>query len=497
MAFAASTQFEWLAFASLEPGSCSCSHGDVQVDVCANGVCKGRVGGGPANVTCDCTVPMWGVLESPETNDAQLLYGGLSYEGTADDDMDAAFYRIYAMDFGQGGDAKVVSMADNKVIFQNSEPIATLNKGERWTGPVNDFDEFSATGPIYGSVRAAGGEHDIVMASGRLKGRTFSFGNDRRTAIGLWTRALEADATCTVTTNEGAVATTTIPAGTGYIFDFDTSADSDQGVVLACDADVVLATRHTTENDYIIVPPESTEWYGVISTYLSVSHSGADELSVQESCSDGSTRTITIPGGGNGARSEAGYDEQYSGKACAYSAASPFNIQSRADGDGGDAVNLLPTSTGAIWVTAIVIPSYVVASCVVMGFVGALMHDIMTARYGRIEGDYGCLLFSCGFLVAYVLMSLALMIEGAWCGWSKILLGVTFGTFALVMCMMCAAGCSDARQERRHDRRDRDEFWFVVLAPVLVAGFFGAAFVTLTLWLSGALGSSPGCQGEF
>jgi hypothetical protein len=401
------------------------------------------------------------------------LYGGLSYEGTADDDMDAAFYRIYAMDAGQGGDAKVVSMADNKVIFQNSEPIATLNKGERWTGPVNDFDEFSATGPIYGSVRAAGGEHDIVMASGRLKGRTFSFGNDRRTAIGLWTRALEADATCTVTTNEGAVATTTIPAGTGYIFDFDTSADSDQGVVLACDADVVLATRHTTENDYIIVPPESTEWYGVISTYLSVSQSGADELSVQESCSDGSTRTITIPGGGTGARSEAGYDEQYSGKACTYSAASPFNIQSRADGDGGDAVNLLPTSTGSIWVTAIVASSYVVASCFVfvMSFVGMFLTE---------DDDCECRIVSCCFLVVYVWMSLALMFEGAVCNLSGFVLGVTFGFFALTMCGMCVAAILDREG---------------VIFSLAVC--FGAAFVTLTLWIFGAFESSPGCQGEF
>jgi hypothetical protein len=186
------------------------------------------------------------------------------------------------------------------------------------------------------------------MASGRLKGRTFSFGNDRRSAIGLWTRALEADATCTATTNVGTVATTAIPAGTGHIFSFATTAGSNQGVVVACDADVVLAVGHTGETDYMVVPPESTEWYGIISTWVSMSHSGADVLNVQESCSEGSTRTITIPGGGTGAWSQSGYDSQYTGKACKYSAASPFNIHSFADGDGGDAVNMLPTTTGSM-----------------------------------------------------------------------------------------------------------------------------------------------------
>ena len=39
------------------------------------------------------------------------------------------------------------------------------------------------------------------MASARLKGQTFSFGNDRRSNLGVWTRALEADASCSVTTN--------------------------------------------------------------------------------------------------------------------------------------------------------------------------------------------------------------------------------------------------------------------------------------------------------
>ncbi|MGB1142523.1 MAG: hypothetical protein ACPG1A_16610, partial [Halioglobus sp.] len=244
-AFGTSTQFEWLSFASLESGSCSCSHGEVAVDSCANGVCKGRIGGGGPGVTCDCTVPMWGVMECAETHDEQLFYGDLAYESAMPtcgdvepecmDDLDSAVHRIYAMDAGTGGDGKVVSMADNNQLFKNGESIATLSKGERWTGPVNDFDEFSASGPIYGSVRA-GGEH--VMASARLKGQTFSFGNDRRSSLGVWTRALETDASCSVTTNAGTVATESISAGTGHIFSFGTPAGSDQGVVVTCDADV-------------------------------------------------------------------------------------------------------------------------------------------------------------------------------------------------------------------------------------------------------------------
>ncbi|MEC7001815.1 MAG: hypothetical protein VXX04_08250, partial [Actinomycetota bacterium] len=305
-------------------------------------------------------------MECAGTDDEQLFYGDLSYEAPcsaatiaqlqnevsvltqtifdATGDVDAAVHRIYAMDAGTGGAGKVVSMADNNELFKNGESVATLNKGERWTGSVNDFDEFSATGPIYGSVRA-GGEH--VMASARLKGQTFSFGNDRRSNLGVWTRALEADASCSVTTTAGTVATESISAGTGYIFAFATATGSDQGVVVTCDADVVISVGHTDETDYMVVPPESTEWYGVISTVLSLSQSGTSELTVQESCSDGSTRSLTIPGGGTGAMSDSCCESQYAGKACLYSASAPFNVHSWADADGGDAVNMLPTSTGS------------------------------------------------------------------------------------------------------------------------------------------------------
>ena len=259
-------------------------------------------------------------------------------------DLDAAMHRIYAMDAGTGADGKVVSMADNNLLFKNGESVAILNKGERWTGPVNDFDEFSASGPIYGSVRA-GGEH--VMSSGRLKGQRFSFGNNRRAELGIWVRALEATAVCTITTNAGAVDTRLIPASAGTIFSFSTTTGGDQGVTVACSADVVVATGHTSETDYMVVAPESTEWYGVASTVVSLSQSGMAPLEVTESCSDGSSRTYTIPGGGTGAVSQNGYTSHFNGKACRYSAQRPFNVHGYGDGDGGDAVNMLSTSQGS------------------------------------------------------------------------------------------------------------------------------------------------------
>jgi hypothetical protein len=290
---------------------------------------------------------MWGVMECAGTDDEQLFYGDLTYEAAeepSDDDLDLTMHRIYAMDAGSGADGKVVSMADGNELFKNGESIATLNKGERWTGSVNDFDEFSASGAIYGSVRA-GGEH--VMASGRLKGQSFSFGNNRRAELGIWARALEADATCTVNTNAGTIDTRVILAGEGTIFGFTTATGGDQGVTVTCTADIVLATGHTSETDYMVVSPEATEWYGVVSTVISLSQSGQEPLEVTESCSDATYRTYTIPGGGTGAISQNGYGSHYDGKACKWSAAEAFNVHGYGDGDGGDAVNMLSTAQGS------------------------------------------------------------------------------------------------------------------------------------------------------
>ena len=78
--FAASTNFKWLAFASLEVGSCSCSHGNVEVNDCANGVCRGKIGGGSAGTTCECSVSMWAAMECVDTDDEQLFYGDLSWQ---------------------------------------------------------------------------------------------------------------------------------------------------------------------------------------------------------------------------------------------------------------------------------------------------------------------------------------------------------------------------------------------------------------------------------
>ena len=120
--------------------------------------------------------------------------------------------------------------------------------------------------------------------------------------------------------NAGAVDTRLIPASAGTIFSFTTITGGDQGVTVACSADVVVAAGHTSETDYMVVPPESTEWYGVASTVISLSQSGMAPLEVTESCNDGSSRTYTIPGGGTGAVSQTGYTSHYNGKACRYSA---------------------------------------------------------------------------------------------------------------------------------------------------------------------------------
>lgn len=304
--FATPTEYEWLAFAAREPGICTCSHEVVHVDQCMNGACKGRsISGGGAGDTCDCTVPMFGVLQCSETDDEQLFYGDLApqWEAGAAPDLDAEQYRIYAMGIEQGGNAKVVSMVDNNELFKNNVCVATLNRGERWVGAVNDFDEFSASGPIYGSVRAAS---ERVMATGRLKGRVFSFGNRRRPNLRLWARAMEADASCSVRTTAGQVEATDIPARQGHLFSVATVAGSNQAARVVCDADIVLAIGQTEPEplDYMVVPPESFEWYGVISTILHLSQSSPSPVDITESCSDGSTQTLTIPAGGYEAGTE-------------------------------------------------------------------------------------------------------------------------------------------------------------------------------------------------
>eukprot|EP01043_Picozoa_sp_COSAG02_P041449 COSAG02_NODE_3438_length_6743_cov_12.416616_1_plen_1024_part_10 len=272
-------------------------------------------------------------------------------EAAVPDDVDIMQHRIYAMGAEQGGDGEVVSMADENELFLNDVHVATLSKGQRWTGVVNDFDEFAALGPIYGSTRTpANGEH--VMASGRLKGRTFSFGNFRCNPLGLWARALHADASCSVRANAVQFEeTVSILAGTGHVFTIN-NAHAGSGsvplVVVVCDEDIVLATGQMNyPEDYMVVPPESTEWYGVVSTRACLSQSGQDQLEVTESCSDGTTRTITLPAGGTHGTLISGYEGQYAGKACRYNAAARFNVHSLADGDGNDAVNLLPTNTGS------------------------------------------------------------------------------------------------------------------------------------------------------
>ena len=134
------------------------------------------------------------------------------------------------------------------------------------------------------------------MASGRLKGVSFSFANLHN---GISARALESDASCTVTNSAGPVETRSIEAGTGHLFQLNAASVSGQGVTVVCSSDIVLAVHTNSEKRYYtVVPPEATEWYGIPSRSLHLSQSGADALQVTESCSDGSTRVFTIPAGG-------------------------------------------------------------------------------------------------------------------------------------------------------------------------------------------------------
>eukprot|EP01043_Picozoa_sp_COSAG02_P025042 COSAG02_NODE_1393_length_12906_cov_6.298352_1_plen_4217_part_01 len=262
-----------------------------------------------------------------------------------DADPDAGRYRLYAMVAGTG---KVVSMADNNELFWNGVSVATLDKGDLWTGSVSDFDELYASGPIYGTVRntlSSSAEH--AMASGRLKGVSFSFANLHN---GISARALESDASCTVTNSAGPVETRSIEAGTGHLFQLNAASGSGQGVTVVCSSDIVLAVHTNSEKRYYtVVPPEATEWYGIPSRSLHLSQSGADALQVTESCSDGSTRVFTIPAGGTGATFWTNaYNYHHNGKACRYSATEPFGALTVDDGDGTDSVSLLPRAQGSM-----------------------------------------------------------------------------------------------------------------------------------------------------
>eukprot|EP01043_Picozoa_sp_COSAG02_P062616 COSAG02_NODE_8684_length_2479_cov_3.227731_2_plen_778_part_01 len=302
---------------------------------------------------------------------AGLVFAGAAISGANADhqvtDLDVDWHRIYTMGTGQGGIGKVVSMADDNELFWNGISVATLDKGEIWTGNVNDFDEFYASGPIFGTVRDQTGgvrRGERTMASGRLKGKSFSFGNGERTVVRIWARALEADASCTVANIAGPVQARDIQAGTGHLFSFSSSASTTQVVNVVCSTNIVLAVAGDDPyiysdadlNDrYIVVPPEGTEWYGIPSRRLQLSQSGPDTLEVTESCSDGSSRVITIPAGGFGAHSTGtDYVAHHSGKACVYSATEPFSAHSWSDSDGWDAVSMLPRPQGS---TAFGIPT--------------------------------------------------------------------------------------------------------------------------------------------
>ena len=100
---------------------------------------------------------------------AGLAFAGAAISGANAEheksDPDAKWHRLYALNTGQGGQAKLVSIAPDNELFLNGVSVATLDQGEIWTGAVSDFDEFYASGPIYGTVRADG-EHAAPVPAG-------------------------------------------------------------------------------------------------------------------------------------------------------------------------------------------------------------------------------------------------------------------------------------------------------------------------------------------
>lgn len=285
-------------------------------------------------------------------------------------DLDALWYRLFvgrsgAVGRGQG---KVISLADGNEIFMNGVSLGVFNKGQRWfdTNPERHaatFDEFYASGPIYGIYKRMDASGNAVgyhpMNPGRLKGRQFSFHNWRRADLVLLARALETNAICVIMTNDEVLDTVSIGSDDGFSFrsvDYgEVPAGTDQIIKVACNADVVLAAGERASvhdqggvgTDYVVIPPEATEWYGMISGTICISQSTGEDLQVTEMCSNSAPRTFVVPGSTGAFHQDAQFLSHFQGAACIYSASKPFSVHGAADGDGFDAVFLLSTAYGS------------------------------------------------------------------------------------------------------------------------------------------------------
>jgi hypothetical protein len=157
---------------------------------------------------------------------------------------DEIWYRVFvARGMGSQGHGRVASLSDGNELFKNGVSVGIFNKGERWNGPVALHDEFYARGPIYGTVKRVedGGMAGFhLMGSGRLKGRTFSFLNNRRADLQMSLRALENNAVCTVMTNVEVIMVVDIGAYDGYRLARDVTPGDDKIIKVVCKLELEL-----------------------------------------------------------------------------------------------------------------------------------------------------------------------------------------------------------------------------------------------------------------
>ena len=361
--FVTAAPYEFLAFVSNEPGTIDVNGVHVELEG-AGDVYTARVAGGEAGERISSSVPVWAVLEDRQSNQEQLLYGNIGASPVVD--IDRFTYRLFVAR-AQSMPGYVASIADGNELSLNGAVVATLNAGDVWTGDVSFGDVFSAQGPIYGVVddRTADGYQSAdayAMIPGRMKGTQFAIANDRRNDAQLYVYCLETACHVIVSTSGDAVEVRDMEPGSFEQVSVGGAFGATAAIVVTSGSPIVLAignsdldnyagagTATGTIGDYIIVPPDSPEVFGIASTQSGVAGVDASAHTAHETCSDGSSQDITIPPAGQQLQL-LGYSSAYNGKACKYTSVEvdeygrpkTLTANSNADGDGGSATPFLP-----------------------------------------------------------------------------------------------------------------------------------------------------------
>jgi hypothetical protein len=256
-------------------------------------------------------------------------------------------------------------------IYKNGVAVANGT----YSGAAAKGDVFSSQGIIYGKV-VNGNSNAWPMVPKQLQGTAFSVGQDRRNDVRLYMRCMPGAAgdACTVTVSN--------TKGNIKFLNSDTPAASRQVVILAGAFREILLRGNTKGRDevvvvtstdplllgtggsnggtdYLVVPPDNTEFFGIPSNNIAVGDDGSNGVNsttIYETCSNGNAQTITLltKSGANRSPSIGGkrvsntganpYGSHFNGKACKYTSTDTFGIHQFADGDGGDGVAFLPTS---------------------------------------------------------------------------------------------------------------------------------------------------------